>query len=110
MMNPELKQKWVAALRSGDYPQGKQNLQKKGKFCCLGVLCEIDPEVTYDLVDESYVFPDGQRMIDILPFKYANDVGLGDKFKEYDSRLMEMNDEYGKSFEQIANHIERNIP
>jgi len=40
-MKPEIKAAWVAALRSGEYEQGDGNLQKEGKFCCLGVLCEI---------------------------------------------------------------------
>jgi hypothetical protein len=41
-MNPEIKAKWVAALRSGEYQQGKAHLQTgDGKFCCLGVLCDL---------------------------------------------------------------------
>jgi len=44
-VNPEIKQKWVAALRSGNYVQGKGNLAiNLGdglKHCCLGVLCEL---------------------------------------------------------------------
>jgi hypothetical protein len=41
-MNPEVKAKWVAALRSGDYEQGRHRLHcKDGKFCCLGVLCDL---------------------------------------------------------------------
>src|SRR5689334_11788613 len=40
-MNKEVKDQWVAALRSGEYEQGKGTLQEDGKFCCLGVLCEL---------------------------------------------------------------------
>ena len=45
-MNRDIAQRWVDALRSGDYEQGKERLARKGedgktKFCCLGVLCEI---------------------------------------------------------------------
>ena len=44
-MNPEIKAQWVAALRSGEYPQGKgalrRTIQSEEKFCCLGVLCEL---------------------------------------------------------------------
>ena len=50
-MNQEIKERWVADLRSGQYKQGKGVLRtpdialgerKDGKprFCCLGVLCE----------------------------------------------------------------------
>lgn len=41
MMNPEWKKKWVEALRSGKYKQGKEALCFGDKYCCLGVLCEI---------------------------------------------------------------------
>jgi hypothetical protein len=40
-VNPEVKAKWVAALRSGEYEQGSGVLNKDGKLCCLGVLCEL---------------------------------------------------------------------
>jgi hypothetical protein len=49
-MNPEIKARWVADLRSGNFPQGQGTLHrdltgtgtsKTGHtFCCLGVLCE----------------------------------------------------------------------
>lgn len=32
---------WVEALRSGEYEQGTQTLEKEGKYCCLGVLCKV---------------------------------------------------------------------
>lgn len=48
MMNPEIKAKWVAALRSGDYQQGYGQLREmpdpvtgKRGHCCLGVLCDV---------------------------------------------------------------------
>lgn len=40
-MNEGIKARWTAALRSGDYEQGFALLRSKGKFCCLGVLCEL---------------------------------------------------------------------
>ncbi len=46
-VNPEIKAKWVAALRSGDFTQGVGNLAFKPdpesgmRHCCLGVLCEL---------------------------------------------------------------------
>ena len=33
--------KWVEALRSGKYKQGKISLQNANGFCCLGVACDI---------------------------------------------------------------------
>lgn len=43
MMDPELKTKWVAALRSGEYTQGRGYLYHPltNSFCCLGVLCAV---------------------------------------------------------------------
>lgn len=43
-MNPEVKKKWVEALRSGEYKQCRGALFKKGAYCCLGVLREIAPK------------------------------------------------------------------
>lgn len=44
-MKKDIKDRWVTALRSGDYPQGTGHLQtidKHGsRFCCLGVLCDL---------------------------------------------------------------------
>lgn len=40
-MNPEIKAKWVAALRSGEYKQGRGQLRIGDRFCCLGVLCDL---------------------------------------------------------------------
>lgn len=41
-MDQAIKQEWVAALRSGEYVQGRGYLRDRhDKFCCLGVLCEI---------------------------------------------------------------------
>ena len=40
-MNPEVKQKWIDALRSGDYEQGSEKLRSVTGYCCLGVLCDL---------------------------------------------------------------------
>lgn len=44
-MNPEIKAKWLTALRNKTYVQGAGNLRIKGpdteKFCCLGVLTDL---------------------------------------------------------------------
>jgi hypothetical protein len=44
-MDTKIKAEWVKALRSGEYEQGRGKLQSDGKFCCLGVLCELSPVV-----------------------------------------------------------------
>lgn len=40
-MNPELKQKWIDALRSGEYRQCSHALRKEDSYCCLGVLADL---------------------------------------------------------------------
>jgi hypothetical protein len=40
-MNPQIKQKWVSALRSGEYQQTQRRLHDENGFCCLGVLCDL---------------------------------------------------------------------
>lgn len=45
-MNPDIKARWVAALRSGDYQQGTGCLREcqpgePERFCCLGVLSDL---------------------------------------------------------------------
>jgi hypothetical protein len=44
-VNPDIKQKWVDALRSGVYAQGRLALKRPteegAEYCCLGVLCEL---------------------------------------------------------------------
>lgn len=45
-MKPEIKEKWIIALKSGNYIRGADNLKRvyygeEIKHCCLGVLCEI---------------------------------------------------------------------
>jgi hypothetical protein len=41
-MKPEIRDRWTAALRSGEYEQGRRRLRTNGdRFCCLGVLCDV---------------------------------------------------------------------
>ena len=40
-MNPEIKKRWIDALKSGDYKQGTESLCCNDSFCCLGVLCDL---------------------------------------------------------------------
>lgn len=38
----EVVQRWVAALRSGEYSQSYAHLRTSAGFCCLGVLCDLN--------------------------------------------------------------------
>lgn len=120
-MDAQLKQKWLEALRSGKYEQGSGVLRTEtNRFCCLGVLCDVvDPTgwLDVELVDTS--IKGLELEIDAYPYKHGSDVSettLPDELKaqlrlaQADiSALIEMNDS-GRSFREIARHIEANIP
>lgn len=39
--NAEVIEEWAKALESGEYERGSGYLARNGKYCCLGVLCEL---------------------------------------------------------------------
>jgi hypothetical protein len=123
-VNPEIKAKWVAALRSGEYQQARGALKRaitvdeEGNqvvgHCCLGVLCEVaiteglDIETRKGSFVPTYRF-DGESAL--LPHTIAEWAGLGpiaspsihtDDGVEF---LADLNDD-GKSFAEIADLIE----
>jgi hypothetical protein len=94
-MKPEIKAKWVEALRSGEYKQGKGLLAEDNKFCCLGVLCEVSG-MPYDHV----------RFF--LPNEVKEWAGLDSRnpMLPTGDLLSDLNDN-GKRFTTIANLIEK---
>lgn len=97
-MKPEIKEKWVKALRSGEYKQGRRSLRTKlpdgsCQHCCLGVLMEI----------EFGGFPPVRD-----PYTAIGDL-VRDTIPAPVSTLIEMNDDERKSFKQIADYIEANL-
>lgn len=102
-MDPELKAKWVEALRSGNYQQGRYSLKKDGKYCCLGVLCEV-AGVTASGDGGLYVIH-GRVWTTTIPY---GAFGLTDT---QISNLTDLNDSQGPSnpFPDIANFIEKNL-
>lgn len=116
-MKKEIMEKWVAALRSGEYKQGKYSLHSEGKFCCLGVLCEValrdgvpvgvrggGLNIVYD--GAVAVLP--KRVQDWADM--ASDSGTMESSPQDGFRptLTLLNDDEGKSFVEIAAIIERN--
>lgn len=110
-MNPEMKAKWVAALKSGSYKQGRERLRSKDTYCCLGVFCDISGKGKWEGNEfGQYIYrlnsPDkrGYReLIHYLTSSFCNEYGI-DEDKTRD--LAMMNDR-GSSFEDIAEKIER---
>lgn len=122
-MNPEIKEKWLKALRSGEYKQGRGSLQKSGnRFCCLGVLCDLyqkeHPTSFWDK-DHPTSFWDGYKFVisegrirtALPPQKVLDWAGMVDVFYIDNNSLQNLaskNDE-GASFKQIADIIEKHF-
>lgn len=114
-MDPELKDRWTTKLRSGDYQQGKGALRRRGKgrdlFCCLGVLCEIaveDGQVHLleqpEVVGGNYIYNEDAG---VLPM--GLEAWSGITSPDQRQELMDMNDEKGKTFLEIADWIDENL-
>lgn len=100
-MDPDLKKRWVEALRSGKYQQGEGQLQLGYTYCCLGVLADVMGVLTHE-----GVVPDGQggEWAGSLPHDMVT--GLP---QETQRRLQTMNDCQNMSFCEIADHIEETL-
>lgn len=99
IMNPELKAKWVAALRSGQYKQTCEFLRDSKGYCCLGVLAEINNPDVWCSADVSKN-EDGYLFTEM--FNARERLGLPHGLL---GQLAQMNDT-GKSFGTIADYIE----
>jgi hypothetical protein len=119
-MDAKLKKKWLNALRSGKYKQGKNSLRQPGfasdsekdRFCCLGVLCDIVEPKKW----KKHVSNLGPSWTHCGKEEMPNDdlikkFGLDNLWSRSDTdsvaiKVAEMNDN-GRSFEQIANWLEK---
>lgn len=106
-MKKEIAEKWIAALRSGKYKQGRACLQKGDQFCCLGVLCDI-LEIPRNGVDLNHRTCFGEfNDVSYLPREAVEISGMKNNsgaLGAFDS-LVKMND-CGLNFDQIADTIE----
>lgn len=128
-MTPELKERWLAALRSGKWPQARGQLCKSTKdtdrtgveapdgFCCLGVLLAVDPQVQWGVKETGNLVPPeafANYAANDLTEEYLEILGITGEEQE---RLIKLND--GKKspleelppqdFRSIANWIEVNL-
>lgn len=106
-MDSIVKRKWIEALRSGEYSQGKESLRDgNGNYCCLGVLAEIQgvPREKTTFMDCSrYTFAPDYKCTASIPTDY---LGITSSQR---SILINMNDYYRNSFPEIADFIENNL-
>jgi len=127
MMNPEVKVKWLEALRSGEYRQTRYTLQSPSHgFCCLGVLCDIYTKEVggsweYDYCESScaHTLKVGEESAQTeLPDCVVEWAGLEVRSPEVTNPFCEgevafctlasLNDD-GKDFEFIADLIDRDL-
>lgn len=128
-MKKEIAKKWVKALRSGKYKQGKGYLKQftsknEPRHCCLGVLCELyDQQMKKNhkktLHSEHMVDKTGTEFIRLnehdgglprLVREWANIINPLGEFVNKDrlEYLADLNDD-GKKFSTIADIIEKNV-
>lgn len=130
-MNPEIRDRWTAALRSGDYQQGKNKMRRRinGEyfFCCLGVLCDQysqDPKTdqkigwehtegylntgTYSMLGWTGILPAQVREWAGFPTDLVEKAQIGVTYKNKRTTLGALNDR-GVSFNEIADIIEENF-
>lgn len=111
-MNPEVKQRWLDALRSGKYKQGKRYLRAASKqnhdsyaYCCLGVLCDLMNPKGWRGSLFTWSSPADQK-IGYLPDSLGRELGLP---HELQCSLAQMNDSDEADFNEIAEWIEANL-
>lgn len=114
-MNPQVKKKWLKALRSGEYEQTAGYLCRIGKeydsFCCLGVLCDLYARRRGS--KESWQTRKAPRGILFFedqggdpPFSVMDWAGLSEQDTQV---LINKNDVENESFDRIADYIDENL-
>lgn len=103
-LDPELKAKWIAALRSGEYKQAKGVLwdRTNDSYCCHGVLCRVLGKDDEYILANLGMIPNFDGYPEIL--RPINGLDEGDIGRH----LAALNDT-GISFNEIANWIEENL-
>lgn len=111
-MKPKYKKMWLKALRSGDFTQGVQRLRNStGKYCCLGVLLEVDPEGKLVRRDRnSKILVDASAIKSCWELNLPTDdtIARWGLNKAAMDQLAQWNDD-GYTFEEIADVIEREL-
>lgn len=109
---------WIAALRGNRYKQTREDLQASDGYCCLGVgVCRANLKGKVNVSRDTSKFLDGGDLGDQPGVQeylgLRSDVGHPDKpytfrGKEVTTSLINLNDEEGASFKEIADVLENN--
>ena len=116
-MNPWVKRKWVKALRSGEYIQTQNSLydyngtDKPGGYCCLAVLlAEMKPDAFVEEAKTMWTRPSIEVRSTEAEGSIADDLAIMwglDQANQF--TLVQLNDDDGKDFNEIADFIEDNL-
>jgi len=112
-MKKELKEKWIEALRSGDYPQTSNHLCDETGWCCLGVLCDLvdSSKWIYDDSDETEEGAKTYSFGNMHSKEFPSATWLWNVGLNYNlaKKLADMNDDGAFTFEDIANTIQEEV-
>lgn len=111
-MRREIAEQWVVALESGNYLQGTGSLNKGGKFCCLGVLCELAYQSGVVDKQETFVRVTYDERGSCLPDSVIEWAEMGSGLGEIPSNnisLTYLNDMLQEDFHAIAEIIRKNV-
>lgn len=105
----DFNRKWIEALRSGYYKQGKFSLCFSlfvdNYYCCLGVACKISG-VKSNIENECEFF-DGQKLL--LPISVKHKLGMSSENGEFDESSLVLLNDRGSTFNEIASVIENEL-
>ncbi len=109
-MKEVVKDKWVAALRSGNYEQASGVLYDGKGYCCLGVLCDVmglKPEQHDTNFSSEYTFGDESGVLPPAVMEKAG-IRFANGGYAYARKALSHDNDRGKSFNEIADIIEAN--
>lgn len=100
-MNDVMK-RWIKALRSGEYKQGRGCLRTdNNEFCCLGVLCDVVNPNSWTLRADNRWTSDGKSAYPSESACWSAGISIVEA-----PALSGMNDSDELSFVAIANYLE----
>ena len=103
-MNAETKAKWLVALRSGKYQQGQGYLRTGDKYCCLGVLCDIQEPKKWTPAGSGGLWSHcGMELMPSTALSSKSELGI------WDAKDLSIMNDAGKTFDEIAQHIEKTL-
>lgn len=117
MTNTAVIQKWVKALRSGEYKQTNGTLRDQDGFCCLGVLCEVavkEGVIAPAVINQHDEYVYAETATSVLPEEVWEWAGLEGSSPQSNFTegaedgwaYYELNDTVGLTFEEIADILE----